>query len=342
MADGYDALILLSFGGPERPEDVMPFLETVVRGRPIPRERLLAVAEHYLHFGGVSPINEQNRALIVALRDELAEHGPVLPIYWGNRNWHPFLVDTLREMRRDGVTRALGLFTSAYASYSGCRQYLENIDRARAELGEGAPEVHKLRAFYDHPGFVEPMAERVTDALERVPAAERDRARLVYTAHSIPLAMARSSRYVAQVEETRRLVSERVGRSSSDLVWQSRSGGPEVPWLEPDVLDHLRALAQEGVRNVVLAPIGFISDHMEVVYDLDTQALALANELGIALVRAGTVGTHPRFVAMLRELVQERVSGGPRLALGRLPMMPDVCAPDCCPGRPPRREGRRE
>jgi ferrochelatase len=338
MARGYDAIVVLSFGGPEGPDDVMPFLENVVRGRPVPRERLEEVAEHYLHFGGVSPINDQCRALIAALKAELDRNGAPLPVYWGNRNWHPFLADTLRKMGRDGVRRALAFVTSAYSSYSGCRQYLEDIGRARAEVGDEAPEVDKLRVFYNHPGFIEPLVELVGGALGRVPEASRRDARLVFTAHSLPRTLAASSDYEAQLRETARLVAEGVGRSEWTLAWQSRSGPPSQPWLEPDIVDHLRALAAEGARDVVVAPIGFISDHLEVVYDLDLEAKSRAVEIGLNMVRAPTVGTHPRFVHMIRELIDERLSLTPvRQALGSRGPAPDICAPECCPA--PRRPG---
>lgn len=334
MAEQYDAFLLVSFGGPEKPEDVMPFLENVVRGKNVPRERLEEVAHHYDMFGGKSPINDQCRKLIEALRAELDTRGPRLPIYWGNRNWHPFLADTLRQMEKAGVRRALAFATSAYGSYSGCRQYLEDIERARADVGSSIV-IDKIRAFHDHPGFIEPMAERVADA--RGLAGEG--ARVVYTAHSVPTAMAETGPYVEQLEETCRLVSERAGVGDHDLVWQSRSGPPQVPWLEPDILDHLRALREAGTEEVVVVPIGFISDHMEVLYDLDVEAKQLCDEIGLRLHRAATVGAHPRFVSMIRELVRERTDDEPALSIGTLGPAPDRCAPDCC-NYVPRRPGR--
>ena len=332
MTNPGDAILLLSFGGPDQPEDVMPFLENVLRGRNVPRERMLEVAEHYYQFGGRSPINDRNRALIAALRKVLAAEGPDLPVYWGNRNWHPLLVDTLRQMTADGVRRAFAFVTSAYSSYSGCRQYLEDLARAREAVGPGTPEVLKLRVFYNHPGFIEPMAERVRTAFERLPAERRETAALAFTAHSVPVAMAETSRYVEQVEEACRLVADRAGRRSYRLVYQSRSGAPGQPWLGPDVLEYLRELAGAGsARDLVLAPIGFISDHMEVVYDLDTEARQLCGELGLNMVRAETVGADPRFAAMIRELVLERLGDAPKLALGQFGPCHDVCADDCCP-----------
>ncbi len=332
MTNSGDAILLLSFGGPDQPEEVLPFLENVLRGRNVPRERLLEVAGHYHHFGGRSPINDQNRALMEALRQVLAAEGPDLPVYWGNRNWHPLLPDTLRQMTADGVRHAFAFVTSAYSSYSGCRQYLEDLARAREAVGPAAPEVQKLRVFYNHPGFIEPMAERVRTALDRIPADRRAAAALAFSAHSVPVAMAETSRYVPQVQEACRLVAELVGRPSYRLVYQSRSGAPGQPWLGPDVLEYLRELAAAGnTRDVVLAPIGFISDHMEVVYDLDTEARQLCDELGLHLVRGETVGADPRFAAMIRELVLERMGHGPRRALGEQGPSHDVCAADCCP-----------
>jgi len=332
----YDAVLLLSFGGPERREDVLPFLEKVVEGKNVPRDRLLEVAEHYDLFDGVSPINAQNRALLAALLAELNARGPRLPVYWGNRNWHPLLPDTLGEMARDGVRRALAFVTSAFGSYSGCRQYLDDIERARQSVGGGAPQVDKLRLFYNHPGFIEPMADRVAAALAEVPEEARRGVPLVFTAHSLPEAMAAKSPYQSQLREACRLVADRAGRSDWRLAFQSRSGPPSQRWLEPDVGDLLRRMAGEGVRNVVLAPIGFLSEHMEVIYDLDVEAAALCEDLGIDMVRSGVVGTHPRFVEMIRELIEERMADEPvRLALGNDGPSPDCCPADCCP-RPAR------
>ncbi|HUP04866.1 MAG TPA: ferrochelatase [Bryobacteraceae bacterium] len=334
----YDAVLILSFGGPERRDEVIPFLENVLRGKNVPRERMLQVAEHYYHFAGRSPINGQNRALIAALRAELAARGPALPVYWGNRNWHPLLADTLRQMQADGVRRALAFATSAFGSYSGCRQYFEDIERARAEVGQDAPEVHKLRTFHNHPAFLEAAAAQLGLALDQVPAERRGAARIVFTAHSVPLSMAASSPYVAQLEEACAMVCKILGLPSWTLVYQSRSGPPTQPWLEPDINDHLRQLAAAGVTDVVAIPIGFLSDHMEVIYDLDTEAAALSRQLGLNFYRAPTVGSHPAFVSMLRELILERTEEAPRRALGVLGPGPDFCAADCCalPARPTR------
>lgn len=328
----YEALLIVSFGGPEGMAEVIPFLENVLRGRNIPRERMLAVAHHYELFGGVSPLNAQNRALIAALETEFAAHGLDLPIYWGNRNWRPLLTETIQQMADDGVKKALAFFTTAYSSYSSCRQYLENIAEARAAVGPKAPEVHKLRAFYNHPGFIEPNIERVQEALAKIPANRQAAAQLVFTAHSIPLSMARTGLYEEQLAEICRLVAAGAGRSDWQLVYQSRSGPPGQPWLEPDIGAHLSRLKAEGVEDVVVAPIGFISDHMEVIYDLDTEARALAQEMGLNLIRAGTVGVHPAFIHLIHELVAERLSDAPqRRALGRHGPSHDFCPADCCP-----------
>lgn len=320
----YDAVLVVSFGGPERPEDVMPFLENVVRGRNVPRERLEEVAHHYDRFGGVSPINEQNRRLAAALEAELAAAGMAVPVYLGNRNWHPLLADTIATMKRDGVTNALALIASAYSSYSGCRQYREDIESARGKVS-GAPRIDPMRRFFNHPGYLEASLELLREAVGD------SEAHVAFTAHSIPLAMASTCDYEAQLRSNAEWLASELGVRSWRLVWQSRSGPPSVPWLEPDVLAHLTTLAVTGVKRVVLAPIGFVSDHMEVVYDLDVEAKQLCERLGIELTRARTVGTHPRFVAGLRELVQERVSGAPRLHLGPLPPRADVCEASCCP-----------
>lgn len=318
----YDAILIVSFGGPERAEEVIPFLENVLRGRNVPRERLLAVAEHYYHFGGRTPINDYCRGLVDALRAQVS-----LPVYWGNRNWHPLLADTVRQMAADGVRRALAIATSAYPGYSSCRQYLEDLEAARREAGAGAPEMVKLPPFGEHRLFVEANADRVRTALEGLPEERRAHARLVFTAHSIPLAMAKTSRYEEQLVETARRVAAEAGHEEWDLVWQSRSGAPSQPWLEPDILDHLRSLAENGVTDVVAAPLGFLSDHMEVLYDLDVEAAGLAAKLGLNFVRARSAGLHPAIVRMLVELIE-----GPE---------PPACAVDCCPapGRPGARGG---
>ena len=335
-AQPYDALLLLSFGGPERREDVIPFLENVLRGRSVPRERMLEVAEHYYQFGGKSPINDQARALIAALQSELASRGPNLPIYWGNRNWHPMLADTLRQMKNDGVRRALAFVTSAFGSYSGCRQYREDIERARAEAGPDAPEVHKLRVFHNHPLFIESLTDRVRTALEQVPEERRAAARLVFTAHSIPLSMSESSPYVKQLEEACQLVAQAVGRTPT-LVYQSRSGPPNQPWLEPDIRDYIRAQHAAGSStDLVVMPIGFLSDHLEVVFDLDTEAANLCRSLGVGFYRAATVGVHPAFVSMIRELILEQTEGAEPRFLGAHGPDPDLCNAQCCaaPRRP--------
>jgi protoporphyrin/coproporphyrin ferrochelatase len=328
----YDAILLVSFGGPEKTEDVMPFLENVTRGRNVPAERLREVADHYYHFGGRSPLNEQCCAVIAALKKDLGEHGIPLPIYWGNRNWRPFLNDALRQMRADGIKHALALVTSAYSSYSSCRQYRENIAAAQAEVGEGAPRIDKLRAYYNHPGFIQACTDRVREALAHFSSEDAGALRLIATAHSIPCSMAHTSDYEKQLRETTRLVAQCVGMKHWDLVYQSRSGAPNQPWLGPDILDYLRRLAGDGVRNVIVAPLGFVSDHMEVLYDLDHEAQELAASLGMKMVRAGTAGTHPAFIRMLRQLICERLSENQaKLAVGFYGPNHDVCPGDCCP-----------
>jgi ferrochelatase len=334
----YDALLVVSFGGPEAPDEVMPFLENVLAGRNVPRERMLQVAHHYELFGGVSPINGQNRALIAALRKELDESDLNFPIYWGNRNWHPLLADTLGQMKNDGIRRALAFVTSAYSSYSGCRQYREDIERARVAVGDGAPQVDKLRVFYNHPGFIAPNAENLRLALARIPDERRRAAHVAFTAHSIPLSMASNCDYQAQLLETCRLVAEGAGHARWQLVFQSRSGSPAQPWLEPDICEHLRELKRAGATDAVVAPVGFISDHMEVLYDLDTEAQQVAEQIDLNVVRAATVGTHPTFIKMVRELIVERMTNSPlRPALGTRGAKEDVCPADCClmgAGRP--------
>jgi len=327
----YDAVLVMSFGGPDGHDDVMPFLENVTRGRNVPPERLLEVAGHYHHVGGVSPINRQNRELIAALRATLAERGPDLPVYFGNRNWHPFVTDTLREMREDGVRRALALMTSAFSSYSGCRQYREDVVGAIETVGDGAPDVDKLRVFYNHPGFVAAMVDRVRTALGQFSEERRGEVELVFTAHSIPEAMARRTAYEVQLAEACRLVAEGAGGNPYHLAYQSRSGPPQVPWLEPDILDDLEAMAARGQTDVIVCPIGFISDHMEVLFDLDTEAKETAAGLGMTMVRAETVGTHPLFVEALRGLIVERMTpDAERLAVGLRGPNHDICPVGCC------------
>ena len=329
-ARDYDALLFMSFGGPEGMDDVLPFLENVTRGRNVPRERLLEVAHHYERFGGVSPINEQNRALIAALEAELKAKGPDLPVYFGNRNWHPFVTDTVRQMRDDGIRRAIVFVTSAFSCYSGCRQYREDIMGAM-EAVEGAPGFDKLRVFFNHPGFIGPSVENLRAALERIPEERRARAHVAFTAHSLPLGMAKASQYEEQLSEACRLVAQGAGCDGYALVYQSRSGPSHIPWLEPDILDHMDSLAESGVTDLVILPIGFISDHMEVLFDLDIEAAEKAEELGVNIVRAATVGTSPAFVSMIRELILERMTAQPeRRALGRLGPSHDICPVDCC------------
>jgi len=330
VATDYDAILLVSFGGPEGPDDVIPFMENVTRGRNIPRERLEEVSQHYVQFGGRSPINDQNRALKAELEKLLAAEGPDLPVYFGNRNWHPLLADTLRDMRDDGVERALCFVTSAYSSYSGCRQYRENLAAARDEVGVGAPELDKIRVYYNHPGFVQPQVDLITDALTALPEDVRQDARIVFTTHSIPRSMSRHCDYEAQHYETCRIVMEHLPGREWDLVFNSRSGPEFVPWLEPDINDHLETLSDVGVPGVVVVPIGFISDHMEVIYDLDVEAVETCEKLGLPFARAGSVGIDPRFVAMIRDLILERTADAPAVALGTRGPNHDFCPVDCC------------
>ncbi|WP_406374796.1 ferrochelatase [Streptomyces sp. NBC_00647] len=358
-ATPYDALLLLSFGGPEGRDEVVPFLENVTRGRGIPKERLKEVGQHYFLFDGISPINDQNRALLDALRKDFAEHGLDLPVYWGNRNWAPYLTDALREMVADGRRRILVLATSAYASYSGCRQYREDLAGALAVLeGEGLepPRIDKLRHYFNHPGFVEPMTEGVLRSLAELPEEVRADAHLTFTTHSIPVAAADTSgpveghgdggAYVRQHLDVARLIAEAVREETGTahpwkLVYQSRSGAPHIPWLEPDICDHLEELHGTGVAAAVMVPIGFVSDHMEVLYDLDTEATAKAAELGLPVRRSATVGSDPRFAAAVRDLVLERAAAesGRRVtpcALGALGASHDLCPVGCCPARTPK------
>ncbi|MDQ8703531.1 ferrochelatase [Streptomyces sp. LHD-70] len=356
----YDALLLLSFGGPEGPDDVVPFLENVTKGRGIPKERLKEVGQHYFLFGGVSPINDQNRALLDALRKDFADHGLDLPVYWGNRNWAPYLTDTLRELVNDGHRRILTLATSAYASYSGCRQYRENLaeslDALEAE-GLELPRIDKLRHYFNHPGFVRPMIDGVLQSLAQLPEDVRESAHLDFTTHSIPTAAADTSgtveehgdggAYVKQHLDVARLIADAVAEETGvadrpwQLVYQSRSGAPHIPWLEPDICDHLEERHEAGVPAVVMVPIGFVSDHMEVLYDLDTEATAKAAELGLPVARSATVGADPRFAAAIRDLVLER-AGSERgedvrpCALGSLGPSHDLCPVGCCPARTPK------
>ncbi|WP_089243014.1 ferrochelatase [Rhodococcoides kyotonense] len=354
-SSGYDALLVLSFGGPEEPAHVRPFLENVTRGRGVPPERLDAVVEHYMHFGGVSPINALNRDIIAAIETELASAGIDLPVYFGNRNWHPMVEDTVAQMTSDGVQRALVFPTSAWGGYSGCRQYHEDIARARGAVGDDAPDLVKIRQYYDHPAMIGAFSDAVTSALESLPDERRASARLVFTAHSIPDAADANAGppedgghlYSRQVAEASRLVAAASGIDDYDVVWQSRSGPPQIPWLEPDICDHLESLSAKGVDSVVVCPIGFVSDHLEVVWDLDTEAEDKARELGMAFARAATPGTDRRFAQMVVELVREYVAEGAPRGVGEVPRYGSTlngarCALQCCeqPTRPTRAGAR--
>lgn len=331
---GRSAVLILSFGGPEGPDEVLPFLRQVTRGRGVPDERLAQVADQYHRFGGRSPINDHNRDLVDALHQELTAHGHHRPVYWGNRNWHPFVADTVATMAADGITDALVFATSAFGSYSGCRQYREDLARAAEAVGPHAPRLDKLRLFYNHPGFIEPVADNLRSTMATVPGGM-----VVFTAHSLPTSMAAGCDYQRQLTEAATLVLAAAGIDQPvDLAWQSRSGPPQVPWLEPDINQRLEELAATGTRDVVLVPLGFVSDHMEVVFDLDTEARATAERLGLGFHRSPTVGHHPRFVTMIRQLIEERSwPGASPLALGSHGPWPDTCPEGHCP--PPRRPG---
>ena len=329
----YDAFLLVSFGGPEGMSDVMPFLKNVLHGRNIPEQRMLAVAHHYQLFGGVSPINEQNRQLIAALKPVIELSGPKLPIYWGNRNWHPLLTDTVKQMANDGIKNAIALATAAYSSYSGCRQYLENIENARILAGANAPKIDKIRPFYNHADFIAVNAQRLLTALEQVPAQRRQGAEVVFTAHSIPLAMANACRYEAQLKETAQLVISQAGVANPwRLVYQSRSGSPGQPWLEPDINVCIKELAVQNKLDIVISPIGFVSDHMEILYDLDTEAKQLCDNLGVNYLRAKTAGNDPKFVSMIQSLVAEQMTGqDDNICSPESKIDGQFCTINCCP-----------
>ncbi len=341
----YEAVLLVGFGGPESRDDVLPFLENVTRGRRVPRERLLEVAEHYYRFGGVSPLNDQVRAVKACLENDLADRRISLPVYWGNRNWHPLLADTMAEMAVAGVKRALAIVLSAYSSYSSCRQYLENLDEARRVVGRNAPQVDKTRAFFNHPGFVGANVDCLREELNALDEDSRRRVHVAFTAHSIPRVMADGCCYEDQINETSRLVAEACGVGSKrwQVVFQSRSGRPQDPWLGPDILDHLRSLDASGEDAVIVHPIGFLSDHLEVLFDLDVEAAGLAGELQMTFRRAATVGVHPGFVGMLGQLVEERCNdSAERLTCGEMGPGGDVCPIGCCPsGQPGERTAKR-
>lgn len=326
----YDSFLLVSFGGPEHPDHVMPFLENVLRGKNVPRQRMLEVADHYQHFGGISPINEQNRRLLAAIEAEFRASGVDLPVYWGNRNWHPLLADTLRTMHAAGHRRTLAFFTSMFSSYSGCRQYRENIVDAQHEIGLATPRVDRLRLAFNHPGFIGAMADQVTIAVQKL-GGDRQ-IPLLFTAHSIPLSMAEHCAYERQLQEACRLVAERCGMPHWQLVYQSRSGPPQQPWLEPDICDWIAATDdQQKLHQLVIVPIGFISDHIEVLYDLDEEAAGLCRQRSIRMERASTVGTDRQFVTMIRQLVQERLQPGTaRAVIGDMGPVHDFCPDHCC------------
>lgn len=342
MSDyNYDAVLFVSFGGPEGRDDVIPFLENVLRGRNVPRERMLEVAEHYYHFDGVSPINEQTRQLIDAVQADLKELGIDVPIYWGNRNWHPLLPDTLQEMKKQGVNNAIAFVVSAFSSYSGCRQYRENVYAAQDQTDFNDANFDKIRTFYNHPDFIASHLDHITAAIEQLPEGEREDFRVAFTAHSIPDSMAAGCDYVKQLSETCRLIAEQLDIPVNRwrLVYQSRSGRPQDPWLEPDILDHIDELNQQQVKSLIISPVGFLSDHMEVLFDLDEEAAVKCQELGMNMVRAATPGLHPNFVRCVSKLIMERLKDDvPQESIGIYGPNWDVCPIDCCPA--PQRPGR--
>ncbi|MCB9666783.1 MAG: ferrochelatase [Myxococcales bacterium] len=327
-----DAVLLLSFGGPEGPDEVMPFLRHVVKGRNVPDSRLAKVAEGYAEMGGISPINEQNRRLRTALERALRTSGSNLPVYFGNRHWHPFLSDTLAKMTADGIEQAVVFVTSPYSSYSSCRQYLEAMADAQRAQGTRAPELFKLRPFYNHPEFIRAWVDRAREPLAALQhKAGPKGVSLLFSAHSIPLSIARNCDYVMQLGEVARLVAGELGPTRFSLAFQSRSGSPQIPWLEPDINDALAKAQTAGETHVLMIPIGFVSDHMEVVYDLDRGSLPLARRNGLEVERAQTVGDHPAMVQMIEELIREHTHGLTPRAVGRFGARGAPCAPDCCP-----------
>jgi protoporphyrin/coproporphyrin ferrochelatase len=334
MPPAYDSLLVVAFGGPEKRDDVIPFLENVLRGRNVPQERLLEVAEHYYQFDGVSPLNQQVRDLIAALESEFHRQGIDLSVYWGNRNWHPLLTETIGRLIRDGRRRTLALVLSSFSSYSGCRQYREDITRACGAAGPGAPTVDKIRVWYNHPQFIAANVERIREGLKSFGNLPSASTQIAYTAHSIPKSQADTCDYERQLRESCRLISEQLGVPEDhwQLVYQSRSGRPQDPWLGPDICEHLRVLSAQGGERVIVHPVGFLSDHVEVLYDLDEEAASVARDVGLRMVRTPTVGTHPRFVSMLCELIEERLrEGTEKRAAGSFPPNHDVCPVDCCP-----------
>ncbi|MEZ4705395.1 MAG: ferrochelatase [Bdellovibrionota bacterium] len=330
MTPNYDALFLVSFGGPEGPEDVLPFLENVLRGKPVPEERKKEVASHYQAFGGISPINRQNREMIQALRKALHHENIDLPIYWGNRNWKPYIQDTLEEMAKDGRKNVLAYVTSAYSSYSGCRQYRENIENARQALDQ-APTVDKIRSFFNHPLWIKVHAQRMEEALAK-DSSSMERTKVLFTAHSLPLSMSQSSDYTLQLQNTSELIAKQVNLPHWELCYQSRSGGPSQPWLEPDVCDVIRSTSKKDFDRIMVHPVGFVSDHMEIIFDLDRDAKQCAKECGFSFVRSQTPGTHPTMIELIVDLIKEYIDPHhPRPSLGDLGPRPRHCPPGCCP-----------
>jgi len=341
MNNPYDAILIMSFGGPEGMDDVMPFLDNVLRGKNVPEERKKEVAHHYEIFGGVSPINQQTQALKAALEVELKKHGVSTPVYLGNRNWKPYVTDVVRDMQTAGVKKFLAFVTSGFSCYSGCRQYREDMIRACEALGSDAPAFDKVRVYYNHPDFIHVTAENWRAALEKIPPELREQTHTAFTAHSIPMGMSDNSAYAVQLQTACDLTVKEAGIQHWQLVFQSRSGPPNQPWLEPDICSHIRALHEKGVRALIVQPIGFISDHLEVLFDLDHEAKDLCDELGMVMVRAATPGVHPKFISMVGELIRERMDPSlPKRALGERGPNHDVCPVNCCQSGRPAMAGR--
>ena len=332
--NNYDAILIVSFGGPEGPDDVMPFLDNVLMGLNVPKPVKVRIAKRYQRFGGISPINRETRSFIQALEIEIQNNGPQLPIYWGNRNWHPMLPNTLNRMADDGIKNAIAYVTSTFSSYSGCRKYREDLYEAIQGV-DNPPHIDKLQVGYNHPGFIKAVSDRTREALEST-SVDKEEVLLMFTAHSLPLSMAKCTDYEAQLQEACNLVGQVVGINSWQLVYQSNNASYGEPWLEPDIADALEKAKSSGRSHVVIMPIGFVCDHMEVVLDLDIEAKEQADNLGLQLTRAATVGSHPAYISMVRELIIERMSKNPdRQYLGSRGANGDYCKPDCClSGRP--------
>jgi ferrochelatase len=308
MSHKIDAVFFISFGGPEKREDIRPFLEIVTRGRPIPPERIDEVAHHYELMGGSSPINAITRRQADGLRQALANSDTPWPVYLGNRNWHPFIEDTLKKMAADGVRRAIGFCTAAQRSESSLERYVNAVESARQKIGPSAPDIDYVATWFDHPLFIQAIAARAKDQLALVPESRRKTLSFIFTAHSIPCGMAKESTYVLELQKTAELVSQELALPSWKLAYSSRSGNPRDPWLEPDICDEIKAQAKRGIKDIFLIPIGFIADHVEILFDLDVEAKEAAQKAGVALYRSQTVGDHPLFIKMITDVVRQRAT----------------------------------